>query len=444
MPHEASHMRGRPTPGRGPDWFNEVFPIVRVFGPVGSLIVSCLWASLAGGCASVSPQTRLMQAAALETSPGELRATENALAISIPSDIEDSSDDIMNQAEDPAIRGRALQWKMEAVPAYFQTLFQPDPLAAAIDTMAMSAQIEKYLTDGRGRDRFGALQPVAIEAARKIRTDVANAMRLAARRPDAFARLETNIDAWAQSNPIAGASLSSRPSSVPFLIKVAGSENSDVFGVVGSIGNSVADIATRLDIYSGYLPKAARWQSELLADELALRHEVVLVTSTLESMTRLIERAETLTSPESIEYATQFGTSSVRSERVELIAALERMRASVLAYLTSERQAVVSDAASQMRVVLADVDRQRNLTMEEAERLRKNTFIAADTLRRQTLADVNQLGNQIIIKATLAVAALLALTALLGVVVLRTHQSSVARSAADNSAINGGSIEKSL
>ena len=413
-------MRGSATNCREPGESNPDVTVHQTVTRLASLPIAALCAALAAGCASVSPQTRLMSVAELQTPAGELRATENALAITIPSDIEASADQIIDRTDDAAIRGRALQWKMEAVPAYFQTLFQADPLAAAIDTMAMSAQIEQYLSDGPGRDRFGTLQPVAVEAARKIRTDVVNAMKLAARRPDAFAQLDTNIEAWAHSNPIVGASLSSRPSSVPFLVKVAGSANSDVFGVVGGIGSSVADIATRLDIYSAYLPKAARWQSEMLADEIALRREVVLVTSTLESMTRLMERAETLTSPESIDQATQFGTASIRSERIELIAALDRIRASVLAYLTTERQAVLTDAESQMKAVLADVDRQRTVTMAQAEDMRKKTFVDADTLRRQTVQDLDRVANRIILRAALTAAALLALAALLGVLILRT------------------------
>ena len=383
-------------------------------------MIACLWALLAGACASVPAQTGLMRAAELQTPRGELRATENALAISIPSDIEAATDDMMNQGDDPVMRGLALEWKMEAIPAYYQALFQPDPLAAAIDTMAMSAQIESYLTDGAGRDRFGALQPIAVEAARKIRTDVVSAMQLAARRPDAFAGFHANIDEWAKSNPITGASLASRPSSVPFLAKLAGADNTDVFGVVGGIGSTVADLAARLDIYSAYLPKAARWQSEVLVQELALRHDARLIMSTLESMTRLMERAETLTSPESIANATDLGTASIRAERVELIAALDRMRASALAYLTTERQAVLADSDSQIRAALGDIDRQRNLTMEQAEDLRKQTFIAADGMRRQTVDDIDRLANRIILRVALTVAALLALAALLGFVVLRT------------------------
>ncbi len=145
----------------------------------------CLWAMLACACASVSSQTSLMRSADLQVAGSELRATENALAISIPADIEAAPDEIRARADDPAVRDHALKWKMEAIPAFYQTLFQADSLAGAIGTLALGAQIENYLTEGPGGDLFGALQPVAVQAARQIRADVVDRMRFVARRPDA-------------------------------------------------------------------------------------------------------------------------------------------------------------------------------------------------------------------------------------------------------------------
>jgi hypothetical protein len=380
----------------------------------------CLWAMLAVACASVSPQSALMRKAELQVAAVELRATENALALSIPADIEASADEIRDRADDPAVRDHALRWKMEAVPAYYQTLFQADPLASAVGTLALAAQIEHFLTEGAGRDRFGPLQPVAVQAARKIRADVVDQIRLVARRKDAFDSSQSRIDAWARENPIAGTSLASRPSIVPFLMKMANSEDRDVFGVVGDIGGSVADISTRLDIYSGYLPKAARWQSELLADELVARDEARLAISTLESMTRLIGRVEALTSAESIDGATAYGLSSVHTELVESIGAFDTMKADVLAYLTGERQTLSAIVDVQTKAVLAYIDHERNLTMGQADDLRKKALVAVDRMRSQTVEDIDGLATRIILKVALTLAALLGLATLLAVFVRRT------------------------
>jgi hypothetical protein len=201
---------------------------------------------------------------------------------------------------------------------------------------------------------------------------------------------------------------------------MGGSTDRDVFGAVGDIGGSIADIATRLDIYSGYLPKAARWQSELLADELAAREETRLAVSTLESMTSLLDRIHTSTSPESIEHATAAGMAAVRTERVETIDALGRLKAELLAYLTSERRSALATVDLQTRAALADIDRQRNLTLGQADELRGKTFAAADRLRSQAIADIDGLADRIILKVAGAIAALLVLAALLAVVVRKS------------------------
>ena len=244
-------------------------------------------------------------------------------------------------------------------------------------------------------------------------------MQLAARRADAFAGFHANIDEWAKSR-----SDHRRLARIPAIERA-------VSGEAGRCRQQRRLRRCRRHRQHGrrsrrearhlhsVLPKAARWQSEVLVEELALRHDARLIMSTLESMTRLMERAETLTSPESIANATDLGTASIRAERI-VIAALDRMRASALAYLTTERQAVLADSDSQIRAALGDIDRQRNLTMEQAEDLRKQTFIAADGMRRQTVDDIDRLANRIILRVALTVAALLALAALLGFVVLRT------------------------
>ena len=259
-----------------------------------------------------------------------------------------------------------------------------------------------------------------MQTARKNRADVVDRMRSVARRPDEFELRVARIEAWARENPIAGPSLASRPSIVPFLTKMAGSAEQDVFGVVGEVGDSVADIARRLDIYSAYLPKAARWQSELLADELAARDEGQLAISALESVTRLMGRVDALTSPDSLDQATTFGMTSFRTERIAMLDAFDTMKANVLAYLTSERESVAAMVGVQTSAALADIDRQRSMTMEQIEALRAKVFVDADGLGTQTVADLDELVSRIILKAALALGVLMALAALLAVVVRRT------------------------
>ena len=85
----------------------------------------CLWAMIAGACASVPQQTALMRATELQVAGRELRATEYALAISVPGEIEASADEIKDRAGEPVVRNHAVRWKMERFPRTTRRCFRP-------------------------------------------------------------------------------------------------------------------------------------------------------------------------------------------------------------------------------------------------------------------------------------------------------------------------------
>jgi hypothetical protein len=366
---------------------------------------------LTGACASVPQQSSLMKATGTEATAGEIRAADNALAVSIPGLIETSSDEIIARSSDPAVRRRALRWKIDATPAYYLALFRSDPLVAAIDAWVLSIQIEDYLTDGPGKSRFGELQPVALDAARKIRANIASQVKQVARRPEGFEQAQTQVETWARENPITE-SFSTRPSILVLLAKMSGPADSNVFGAVGDITATVGDIATRLDIYSAYILKAGRWQGELLVDEIAQRDDAKEALATMRSVKALSDRVDTLASPESIQDATSFAVAAFRTERVAAMSSIDKMRVDSLAYLTGEREIALASVNNERVAVMAEIDHQRILAMQQVDELRKQTF-----------ADIDRLANRVILRAALAVAALLVLAAALAFVVLATVRS---------------------
>jgi len=297
----------------------------------------CVSAALVVACAHKVPQqTSMMRLADSRIASGHLRATENALAVTIPGAIEATADEIMARSDDPAVRLQALRWKLEAIPAYYQALFQGNSLAAAMDTVVLATQVDDYLRTGRGRDRFGAMQPVALEGARRTSAGIAEQMRALAERPEAFDRMHQRLEAWAHAHPIGGASLLSRPSVVPFLTKLAGPDDENVFGVVGDISGSIADLGTRLDIYIAYVPKAARWQADLLAGDLAAQEEARVAVSALTSLEQVSHRIGALTSSDAIDEATKFAVATFRGERDQTMSEIQQMKVEVLAYLKGE------------------------------------------------------------------------------------------------------------
>jgi len=387
----------------------------------------CMTAMLVGTCAKVPQQTSLARVAESRIASSHLRAAENALAIAIPGDIETTADEIMARSDDPDVRRQALRWKMEAIPTYYQTLFQGNSLASAMDTVVLAAQVEDYLATGPGRDRFGKMQPVALEGARRTRGTIAEQMRAMAERPEAFEAMMQRLETWAHEHPIGGVSLSSRSSVVPFLTKLAGPDDQNVFGVVGDIEGSVADLATRLDIYSAYAPKAARWQADLLVADLAAQEDARVAVSALASFQKVTDRVDALASRESIGEGTNFVVATFRAERAETMREIDRMKADILAYMKGERVVVMTGVDADVKAALADVDRQRTMTLMQMDDVRRQTLADLEQLRERTFVDLDGLTNRVILKVALLVAIMLMLAALLAALVVRARVTSMTR-----------------
>jgi hypothetical protein len=361
--------------------------------------LAVLLAVAGAGCTTVqatgSQQTALMEATKTKAIAGDLRAVDNMLAVSVPGTIEAAANTIMTQTSDPALQREALLFKLEVVPAFYQALFYSDPLAAALDAWALSIQLEDFL-ESRGK-RLGELLPVALKAARTVRAQIETAAKEAAKTPEGFERARSKVESWARANPILGP-FSSRPSILPELATLAaGGLDISVFQVVANIPVTVQDIATRIDIYSAYLPKAAHWHAELLVFELADRSDAQQVMATFESVQKMMERTNLLLSPESLQGALQTARGEVRAEGNAVLASVDTQRVETLAYLTRERAAAV-----------ADIDRERVTLLREL-----------DELRSRSLRDVEDLSARLIRRGALAGALLLLLAAALAFAVVR-------------------------
>jgi len=357
--------------------------------------------SVAGwGCTNVqqggSLHTALMETTGSKASAADLRAVCSVLAISIPGTIQLAADQIGAQSLDAAAKRRALLWKIEVIPAFYQALFYSDPLAAALDAWSLAIQLEQAASSPMGAKELGSLQPVAIAATHKIRMQIETAARAAARTTEGFERAKGMVERWAMDHPIVDR-ISSRPSILPELTRMAaGGLDISVFQVVANLPASVADLATRMDIYAAYLPEAARWQAELLAYDFEDRAEVQRVLATFASVERLTERTNALLSPASIKAALDTATRQIRDERIAALASVDQQRVETLAYLTRERVAAV-----------ADIDRQRIALVRQLEELRE-----------KGISDMDELTVRIIHRGTLAVALLFVLAACLALALL--------------------------
>ncbi len=341
-------------------------------------------------------RTALMLATGSETTATSVRAMTNLLAISVPGTIEDAADEMAAASPDAATKRRALLWKIELIPAFYQAFFYSDPLAAGLDAWSLALQLEDAVTTGAWRERLGTSQPTAIDMTHRVRMQIENALRDSPVRPEGFARARATVEGWVQEHPIVGP-VFSRPSILPDLVRLAGAGlDVSIFQAVASIPATLADLATRIDIYAAYLPKAARWQAELMAGNVAESDEARRALATLASADALVRRTNELISPAGLRDALEAGRGGIEAQRVAALAAVDEQRVATLSYLTGERVAAVADLARERDALLRQVN----------------------DLRRQAVSDVDELSDRAIRKASLAVAGLLVLAAALALAVL--------------------------
>jgi hypothetical protein len=352
-----------------------------------------------------------MQVSGTKAGIQELRTTQNLLAVQVPGTIERTADAIAAQANDVQLRRRALLLKIELVPAFYEALFNADPLAATLDAWALSVQVEQYVEEGAGKEALAPLQGIALEGARSARKQIEVAARQVSKSEEGFERAQATVVKWAKAHPIEPP-FSSRPSILLELAKLSASGSDvSVFQAVGDITATVNDLAARLDIYAAYLPRAGRWQAEVLVDALADRTEAQRVLATMESVQKLTERTNQLISAEGLRAALETATAEVKRERVAALASVDVQRTETLAYLTKEREAGVAALDAQRREVMVDIDRQRTLLLQQV-----------DVLRKQAFADADDVAARVIRKGAFSVALLLVLAAALTVLVLRLAQ----------------------
>ena len=340
-----------------------------------------------------------MKVTGTDLSAGQFRALGNELAIRIPAIIERAGDDVLARTEDPVLRKRALLWKIEGTAAFHQALFRPDSLGAAVETYALSVQLEDWASGSGASKYYGDLQPFIAEGARRVRREVEeHALAVVKDRASAQSRWN-KIATWAHENPI-DENMSTRPSLHSVLATIAANQDVGMSDAFAGITANVADLATRVDVYAWTLPKVARWQAELAGIEMTSVDPGKLAVATLQRANVLLTRLDGLISPGGVSQLSAAAATSLRGERVAVMNGIDRQRRELMEQLAREREAVLGNVDGQRLATLADLDR-------KIER---------------TLQGFDGIVTRMLWRGTLAIAGLMLLGALLGYLLLRARR----------------------
>jgi hypothetical protein len=324
------------------------------------------WAStaLGAGCSLFSPErTGLLETRFPEAriSSSQLRGWISDAVLDSADRIQESADEIRARSRDPGIRRNALLWKINAIQACFRAATRRDPMGAFADLWILFQQMVDYFDAGAGRDLFGPYQPLALGTARTLETRLESTFKAmfppeVAEEKLIYAREHTAE--FARDYPLESLSFQREPLTGHPSTVVPG----EIQGLGGVVSNLEQDLLTTqrmLLAYTEYLPWIARWQAELLLEDVGQTAVVADALSLLKETQALLRDGMTKQLPGEITRV----LAAIDGERKGAMADLDGMRVATLDSLQQERKAITEE-----------VDRQRLATLQQLHDEWKGAF----------------------------------------------------------------------
>jgi hypothetical protein len=329
------------------------------------------------GCIKTPQQTGLAaQVKEVDVSGTELRLRTHAHADRAMGIIQEAANRIITESEDPDVRRNALLWKMNAIPAFQKAAFHYDPLVALIDVRVLTGQMIGFFEDGAGREVFGEWQSVALKAMQTIEVD-GRSMAAGFAEGETAEKLRPHLQAWVEDHPIESLRFN-RVSITPLLAEVTKTRGRGAGAVMGSLDEGIGDLSDRLKIYADTMPNQARWQAELLIDDL-LRSGAL--DELLDDFGRLNELTATLdeltdplgelaaTAPELVERERQILLETLQEERRVLTGFADGQRVATFEGIAAERLALLAFVREERIATIEQLHQERLEIMEELEEL---------------------------------------------------------------------------
>lgn len=335
-----------------------------------------------------TPHGGLAESQGLSVVGSELRIRVRALVGPYTAAIEESADAAARRCG-AAVRVRALEWKLGAIPQAQDALLQPDPLVALLDGWGYAAQMQRYLAGPGGRAAMGDCSAEAAAAMGRLCARAKEIVEeLAPGRSDEVAAL---VEQWTDRHPLRELYLP-RQTMAPALAKGSARAELGALGAVGTAVESLDDLTARLAAYRESLLKEATWTAELAAARAGASELASQAARDAERITAGVERLGAL------------------AAAIPALAARER--AAALEAVRAERAAVLADIDAQRRQTLALLQAERAVVLDRVDAMGR-AAIAEGTARVEDVVD------RVFLRIAQLVAALLVVAALAALVILR-------------------------
>ncbi len=303
------------------------------------------------GCGSVQTEPPLFASLDVPVTLTEFRMRTTDFTEFFVAVIEDATDVIIEQAEDEDLRHRVMVARLRVVTAFLDAVSQPDPVASLVDVWAFCLQLQDFVTDGAGRERFGEHQEVVIAATDTIVAEVENVVASVSG-GEGTPVVASFVRSWADEHPITVLPFTRGTSAVE-LAEQMERQDGGPLAALGRLQTGVDDVVEQMQRYLGILPRMVRWQAQLILHQ-ALYDEPRIVQSldSLDAVTAgLLEMSA-------------FVQALPGDLRADALEALEELRP----YIENERARLLGEIDAQRRAVFEDIDRERTLVMAELDR----------------------------------------------------------------------------
>jgi hypothetical protein len=328
----------------------------------------------------------------LDISAEELRVRVRSLAMPFSGIIEEAADDLEASSPDGAMHVLALRWKTNVIPAMQSAVFETDPLAALLDAWTLIAQMRLFFEEV-AEDRVPSeARSAGLAAADRMEREIERLVRSVVQTGGAE-RARTEVYRWASANPIE-LSITSRRSAIGDLAALTAEANPGIRTAIGGLTLGMGDVWARLDTYSAWLPKQARWQAELAVSRILSGGEVGSAFEDFSTLSEAIDdiAATVRTTPDLVTGEREAILEALQAERIaaletlnrEFLAAVDTILAKRLSNAGSivERERIATPEArtAERIAVLEAIHRERTATMEDLDRVVGG--LAEDAIRR--------------------------------------------------------------
>jgi len=316
------------------------------------VVVSSLAATL--GCATLPESPGLVQKIeGAEMSFAELRIRVRDFAPRFSGELETLADRVSARFPDPQVRREMEQFKINAVPRMQTALFQPDPLAALVDTWALLVQLQHALEErlaANGPQASVGIQ-MASERFGEMEAQVEALWREVTGRKDLSWERDL-IHTWAREHPL-GDSLATRESTAPLLAALTARSHISALGAASLLLETTSDLVKRVDVQSEYFPKQARWQAELLLRDLYADPTLGAPGTLVGDLRQALMRLDQL--PAIVEGGSQ-----------RVLADLERQRLEVQGFVSAEREALLVELGTERSAAFSELEQTGNGWIDHA------------------------------------------------------------------------------